>query len=576
MHAMAREGLLRSLCAAVVGGLLSTVPALLPAAAGEDQETPLRSVLAVQTALQQGREHLLRGHNSSAVYALESQLIRCNGNREYLTTLRDAYRAYIKELRLAGKDADAEEYLKRLRILDPGAILDGSMTKTPALVTEPAPGAAPQPQPAAPPAQPPQPPARPTGVPAAATPPAAEPPARPPATVRGKMDDDPFRSDNSARHGNSLLDQAEAEFAGRRYENAGKLFEQAYQASQGFNDATRERWAYCKYYVVVQQLNQAGTLPATDLEREVRLAQVLAPRLVDYGKDLLRKIDDRRGGPAAAAAPAAGKGETPAPAAVAVAVRHSDRQADGWAVAETSNFRILHNQPRDFAEKVAQTAEATRLAMAKKWFGEAGDDWNPRCDVYLHATAADYSKATGVPANSPGHSTIRSEGSGRVVGRRIDLHCDNADLLGAVLPHEATHVVLAGRFGEFAVPRWADEGIAVLSEPAEKVQRHLRMLPQYRQEGRLLTLQQVMQTNDYPDPRHIGAFYAESVALVDMLVKEKDPQTCVQFLREGLKNGYEPALRRYYSIGSFDELEQRWRRLALAERGPTSVAEGNR
>ena len=46
-----------------------------------------------------------------------------------------------------------------------------------------------------------------------------------------------------------------------------------------------------------------------------------------------------------------------------------------------------------------------------------------------------------------------------------------------MLPHEATHVVLAGQFGDQPVPRWADEGMAVLTEPRDKIDRHLRNLP---------------------------------------------------------------------------------------------------
>ena len=42
--------------------------------------------------------------------------------------LEDAYRGYIKELRLAKQDADAQRYLQRLLYLDKGALLDRSLT----------------------------------------------------------------------------------------------------------------------------------------------------------------------------------------------------------------------------------------------------------------------------------------------------------------------------------------------------------------------------------------------------------------------------------------------------------------
>src|SRR2546430_5181987 len=54
---------------------------------------------------------------SSDLFALESQLARINGNAAYLALLRDAYRAYVKELRLANQEAAARTYLQRLQVL---------------------------------------------------------------------------------------------------------------------------------------------------------------------------------------------------------------------------------------------------------------------------------------------------------------------------------------------------------------------------------------------------------------------------------------------------------------------------
>src|SRR5207244_1536980 len=115
--------------------------------------------------------------------------------------------------------------------------------------------------------------------------------------------------------------------------------------------------------------------------------------------------------------------------------------------------------------------------------------WESKCDLYLHPTAQDYSRATGVPTTSPGHSRIESETNGsRIIGRRMDLHCENPAMLTAILPHETTHVVLAGQFGPHQVPRWADEGIAVLSEPSEKIDQHRRNLARCYRDNQLLSV----------------------------------------------------------------------------------------
>jgi hypothetical protein len=330
---------------------------------------------------------------------------------------------------------------------------------------------------------------------------------------------------------------------------------------------SRERWAYCKLYSVVDRLNQSGTdaTALTDLEKEVNHALALAPKL-EYGKFLLGEIQKRRDG-----------GKTPVkevkeePSAPALALRHFERE-QGWARVETTNFRILHNQPKDLAEKAAHIAEQTRASMYQKWFG-GPVEWNPRCDIYLHATAQDYSRATGAPNNSPGHSSIRSE-AGRVVARRIDLHCDDANMLIAVLPHEATHVVVAGQYGEHPVPRWADEGMAVLTEPRDKIDRHIRNLPRCQRDGQLLQVRQLLQLQDYPDPHYISGFYAQSVSVVEFLAAKKGSQAFTQFLRDALKTGYEQALSQHYGIRSFDDLQQQWSRQAFGE--TLTSAEGSR
>jgi tetratricopeptide (TPR) repeat protein len=539
---MARDGLFALLCAGVVALGNAAGPAL--SAPGEDRDGVVAAALAVQTAMQEGRAFLQRGDHKAAVRVLEQQLPKINGNPAYLTLLRDAYRGYIKDLRVDRQEAEAQRYLQRLQILDPGAPLDsanGNSASTANLTPPPAP---PAPAPAA-------------------TPPK---PATEVRAVRGEDEgDDPFQEPK--KRARSLLSRAEEAFAARHYREAGTLFEQAQQIDAGTVAPSRERWAYCILERVADQMNQApdGGLSWTDLEKDVRRALEMTPsnnaRLQDFGTRVLAELDKRRGG------------DGPA-----VTVTHYERNADGWARAETANFRIFHNQSREFAEQVAQTAERTRTTMARKWFGGFKDNWNPRCDIYLHATAQDYSKATGVPLGSPGHSSFKTDGS-RMLSRQIDLHCDEPrNLLGAVLPHETTHVVLAGQFGDQPIPRWADEGIAVLTEPRDKIDRHLRNLVRCRQETGLFSTRQLMQMADYPEPRYITVFYAESVSLVEFLAtRQQGPETLTKFLRAAQKDGYEAALKQYYGYKNFDDLQQEWHAKAFAAAAsPPAVASGGR
>jgi tetratricopeptide (TPR) repeat protein len=553
---MVADGLLALVCAGMVVSA-GPAPATAPAP-GENQDTAVATTLAVQTAMQQGREHLLHGEYRAAVATLESQLPYINGNRAYLRLLEDAYRRYIQELRLNKQDAEAQRYLKRLIILDRGAVLDNPITGSIYV-----------------------PPASPTPVVKTAPPAPAK-----PVTVRLKSeDDDPFleknalsKSDSRARQ---LLRRAEEEFGSRHYGEARLLYEQAHDADPSVTASCGARWAYCKLDHVVNELN-GSKIAASDwseLEHEVEAALKLAPKL-EYGNYLLTEIQKRRNLLANETGTLAANRSSPGLDARKVGedtrrdppvpVRHSASTSDGWLLAETANFRIFHNQSKEFVERVAQVAEQTRTRLQLKWFGSSNETWSPKCDLFLHATAQDYSRATG-QYNSPGHSLLKME-NGRLVVRRIDLHCDEANLLTAILPHETTHVVLAGEFGARLLPRWADEGMAVLTEPRERIDRHFNNLLKCRQTGQLLHLHDLVLLEDYPkDPHAISGFYAQSVALVEFLTNQRGPLTFTQFLHDGMRYGFEKALQRNYGYRSFADLEQRWGQHAFHEGG--SLAE---
>src|SRR5262249_14541951 len=119
--------------------------------------------------------------------------------------------------------------------------------------------------------------------------------------------------------------------------------------------------------------------------------------------------------------------------------------------AETTNFRVFYQKSPELAARVARTAERTRTITYRDWFGRTPSPWQFRCDIYLHPTARDYHMATGVPEAVPGHSSFRYDG-GRLVSRRIDLHCDCPTMVSAVLPHEMTHAVLPGRVRQGCAP----------------------------------------------------------------------------------------------------------------------------
>jgi tetratricopeptide (TPR) repeat protein len=529
---MARNGQFICRCAALA---LVVLCAELSHVAGDDRdgESRKRNQLAVQAALEEGLNHLQRGHFRQAVTALEKRIALIDGNQRYLMAMRDAYQGLVQQLRQSGQHAEAEKYLGFLAILEPSTLQSraaAALSKTP-------------------------PTAMPKAVPGASVEKAAVTvqPAKPTGIVgRGKFEqDDPFDESNKALEhkpkgaAGELLERAEREFDARHYQTAGKLYADADRAEPGAVISCLGHWAYCRMFCVAQMLNRSDgeVQQIEELQREVETALRMAPRLDGFASRLMARIK-----------------EVSEPN---IEVTHTPRQGNGWAKAETAHLLVYHALSQEEAEKAVRIAEATRKTMTKKWFGEAEVPWSPRCIIYLHPTVKGYMAATPAPAYSPGHSTISMDQE-RVVQRRVDLRCDESAMLTATLPHEMTHIVLAGHFGRHLVPRWADEGMAVLSESRERIDLLLSKLPGYRNDNTLFNVGELMRMPEYPEARLVGPFYAQAVSLVEFLCKKKDTQTFTRFLREGLEGGgYEAALQRHYGYRNFTELDREWRQHAF-------------
>ncbi|MEI6770408.1 MAG: hypothetical protein WCL90_02530 [Planctomycetota bacterium] len=514
-----------------------------------DTDAKFQKILAVQKALLEGQDHFKKGNYQAAVFILEAQIASIDGNKEYLQLLHNAYQGHIRDLQAKGLTEEISKYEKRLQILDSG-ITQSAKSGTVAPVSTPA----------VPPASV----TAPASVIASALSKFVAPTkvveqpkiAQDAPKVRGKIEDanedNPFSFTNTQRYHDARLrlDQAEKEFAGKNFRLASKLYEESYRLEPKVMPQSVERWAYCRLYSVVEAMNQKQNAKLDpQWENEIRVSLSMAPQLQSFGNTLLANIDQRK--------QEIGATNPLQPGAAVVEVKHTGPYQGNWYLAETKNFRVWHHLNQADATQVAKSSEACRVEAAMKWFGAVGNDWTPICEIYLHPTAQEYSKSTGAPVASPGHTTLKTEGV-RVLSRRIDLHTDEANMMTGVLPHETTHVVLAGRMGDQPVPRWADEGMAVLSEPKNRIQKHLDNLPKHARENTLFHVSRLMQMADYPEPKLVGPFYAQSVSLVDYLTRLKGPQAFGEFMKDGLKNGYESALSRHYGIQSYNDLNQSW------------------
>jgi hypothetical protein len=162
-----------------------------------------------------------------------------------------------------------------------------------------------------------------------------------------------------------------------------------------------------------------------------------------------------------------------------------------------------------------------------------------------------------------GFSTLThdSHTSGRIVARRIDLNAQAPDLLTRIVPHETTHIALAGRFGDRPLPRWADEALAILAEPAEFRQHYREQARRACQQKVALPIETLITLEDYPAQFQPAIFYGQSLLLIEYLLQHKGRWNLVHFLAEVRRLGFEPALRQCYGLASLAELaENAWQR----------------
>jgi hypothetical protein len=179
--------------------------------------------------------------------------------------------------------------------------------------------------------------------------------------------------------------------------------------------------------------------------------------------------------------------------------------------------------------------------------------------VVWHTNPESYLQAVGRGgAMTSGSSRVSFEGT-HVSMRRIDVRGDRGDRAWSALAHELTHVVLADRFGVGAVPRWADEGSAVLADSAAKQLRHHRDLIEAVESNRSLPFGEMAAVASSPSESQVATFYGQAASMVRFLAEQKPPRDFVRFIETANRAGYDQAAHEVYGYATVRELEAAWR-----------------
>lgn len=467
-----------------LGSLLLLVPVLIAA-----DPPPVEKQLALQKAMIAARQYLDVNMPADAVAALEAEIASADGNRAFLTLLREAYLAELVRLEKAptADEARVSQIRRHLALLGGASPAAPAPTSTPVL-----------------------------------PPPSIDPPVLVPAPT-----------------GAETVAEAVSLFKKGDYAAAAKLFG---ASAATLTEAQKAAWAYSRIWIANEKLKTPGCDDATAaaLAADVTDAIKLAPKNTELQKEGARVL-------------AAANAKSPNDSGVIVG---------GGDAIETESFRVRHPGNREIAESIAKKAEALRKEIFERWSGPAAGAWSVKCDIIIHATAEDFTRATGRPAASTGNATIRLT-DGRADERRVDLRADDPGITANALPRELTHVVLADLFPDKPAPKWALEGMAILASSPEEVERYTRTLRRCAKDGEWLGVAQLMEMTDFPR-ENVTAFYCESVALADYLIRAAGSErNFTIFLRDCHRYGNAQALKRQFNLEGPQALESAWKRAAL-------------
>jgi hypothetical protein len=244
-----------------------------------------------------------------------------------------------------------------------------------------------------------------------------------------------------------------------------------------------------------------------------------------------------------------------------------------WHVVETANFKILNYGTEPVDQDTSVRCEQLRASLVGRWLDDDAR-WRPKCHVVIHPSEASYLREVGQAGRSTVASALVKRDRGRIALRRIDVR----DAKSSAFGHELTHVILADRFTRAPLPRWVDEGIAILADSTDKQRRHARDFERALAHGSEFRLVELVAMDDYPPPGRWGAFYGQSASLVNFLVEQSGEARFLEFVAASLDDGYHAGLRQTYGL-SVAQLEGRWRvharQLASRSTAPQMASTGN-
>lgn len=235
------------------------------------------------------------------------------------------------------------------------------------------------------------------------------------------------------------------------------------------------------------------------------------------------------------------------------------QQSDKWHITKSTHFIIYYKTAEEkFLGQLIDTAEDCYNKIAEDlgfrrynfWL------WDNRAKIYIYDDAKDYQAGTGQPDWSAGCAATKE--------KIIHTYPYAQGFFESILPHEMGHIIFREfvGFDNNAIPLWLDEGVASYQERIRRQSAHM-LIVEAVQNNKLLNLEKLFSFNPQviQDRELVNLFYAESLSIVDYLIKEFGTDNFVLFC-QGLRDKQDltKALNYAYPFRDIQDLDKAWQR----------------
>ena len=235
------------------------------------------------------------------------------------------------------------------------------------------------------------------------------------------------------------------------------------------------------------------------------------------------------------------------------------QEAEKWNTLKSTHFIIYYkNAPQEFLDKLTKKAEEDYDKIADALGFRRYDFWlwDNRAKIYIYDDANAYQLATGQPIWSAG-AAIPKE-------KIIHAFLNEKGVFDTVLLHEMGHIIFREfvGFDNMSIPLWLDEGVASYQESGRRQIMEI-LIKQAIKNNSLMDLEKLssIDIGILQDASSINLFYAESLSVIDYLIKEFGSDNFVLFC-QGLrdKKDLEGAIRYAYPFSDMKELNLAWQK----------------